>query len=145
MFVSNRKIRVLIAGVGIDDDEPRRANVLAGFLRDAGMDIVATWQCETPETIAAAAVKDDVDAVGISLNGVHNTVCQRIAELLRANSMDDCLVVACDTVPEAAAQNLEEQGVSKAFPMGASPSAVAAYLQAHVRPPWSLPYTPPIM
>lgn len=143
MFVSNRKIRVLIAGN--DNDESRRATELAGYLRDAGMDIIATRRCESPETIAEAAVRDDVDAVGISLNGVHNTICEQIVALLRANSMDDCLVVVCDTVPEDGAQNLEKQGVSKAFPLGSPPSAVVDYLQAHVRPPWSLPYTPAIM
>jgi methylmalonyl-CoA mutase cobalamin-binding domain/chain len=142
MFVSNRKIRVLIAG--IDNDHSRRTDELAGFLRDAGMDIIDS-RCESPETIAAAAVRDDVDAVGMSVNGVHNTVCQQIVALLRAKSVDDCLVVVCDTVPEDEAQNLEEQGISKAFPLGAPPSAVVDYLQAHVRPPWSLPFTPAIM
>ena len=144
MFVSNRKIRVLIAGLGDNNNGSRRTNELTEFLRDAGMDIISADESETPENIAAAAVHDDVDVVGLSMNGVHNTTCQRVVALLRANRMDDCLVVACDTAPDHETQRLERQGVSKAFPLGAPPSTVIDYLQSHVRPPWPLPENPQI-
>jgi methylmalonyl-CoA mutase C-terminal domain/subunit len=140
MFVSNRKIRVLIAGIGTDNNESGRTNELAGFLRDAGMDIIGTERCETPESIAAAAIRGDVDVVGLSMNGAHIPICERVVALLRANRMDDCLVVACDADDKD--QTLGKQGVSKAFRVGTSPSSVVEYLQSHVRPPWTIPENP---
>jgi methylmalonyl-CoA mutase C-terminal domain/subunit len=142
MFVSDREISVLIAGVGIEEDELRRRNELASSLRDAGMKIISVARCETPEDIAAAAVKDDVDVIGLSLNDIHDTTCQRVVALLRANSMEDVLVVACGPVPEAKAHRLEEEGISKAFPLGAPASAVINYVQTHVRAPWAIPDNP---
>lgn len=142
MFVSNRKIRVLIARLGDDNNGSRRTNELAAFLRDAGMDIIGAEASQTPENIAAAAIREDVDVIGLSMNGAHNTTCQRVVAMLRANSMDDCLVVACDTAPNEETRFLEKQGVSKAFPLGAPPSVVIDYLQSHVRPPWSIPENP---
>lgn len=140
MFVSNRKIRVLIAGIGAGNNESGRANELAGFLRDAGMDIIGAERSESPESIAAAAIRGDVDVVGLSMNGVHIRICEQVAALLRANRMDDCLVVACDADDKD--QTLRKQGVSKTFPIGASPTSVVEYLQSHVRPPWSIPENP---
>jgi methylmalonyl-CoA mutase, C-terminal domain len=134
MFVSNRKIRVLIAG------NSGRTNELAGFLRDAGMDIISTRQSGSPESIATGAIRDDVDVVGLSLNGIDNGVCEQVVALLRANSMNDCLVVVCDADDDH--QPVEMQGASKAFCAGTSPSSVVEYLQSHVRPPWSIPENP---
>lgn len=144
MFVSNRKIRVLVAGVG-NDEESRPITRLADSLRDAGMDIVGASRCDSPEEIAAAAVRADVDVVGLSLNDRSNIFCKQVAALLRAGSMDDCLVVACDIVQQDEARTLEQHGVSKAFPLGAPFSAVVDYLQTNVRPPWSLPESPQYM
>lgn len=144
VFVSNRKIRVLVADVGIDDESQHNSG-LAEFLRDAGMDIVGANPCDSPEKIAATAAGADVDVVGLSLNGRHNTVCQQVVALLRACSMDDCLVIACDAVQDDEAKKLEEHGVSKAFRPGVSPSAVVEFVQNHVRPPWSLPDSPQYM
>lgn len=138
MFVSKRRIRVLVAKLGLNGQDSG-AKAIGRFLRDAGMDVIYTGRDQTPEMIAAAARREDVDAVGFSfLNGANNSLCQRVVALLRANSMDDCLVVACDTLPLADAQSLKEQGISKAFPVGASPRAVVEYLQTSVRPPWPL-------
>ena len=51
--------------------------------------------------IAAAALQEDVDAVGISiLSGAHNTLCPRIVDLLRENGMDDTLVLVGGIVPQ---------------------------------------------
>ncbi|HET7287021.1 MAG TPA: hypothetical protein VFI71_06105 [Pyrinomonadaceae bacterium] len=144
MFVSNRKIRVLVADVG-SDDQSRRTTTLAEFLRDAGMDIVGASRCDSPEKIAAAAVGADVDVVGLSLNGARNTLCEQVVALLRASSMDDCLVIACDALKDGETKTLEQHGVSKAFPSGVSPSAVVDFVQSHVRPPWSLPDAPQFM
>jgi methylmalonyl-CoA mutase C-terminal domain/subunit len=83
-----RKIRVLVAKPGLDGHD-RGAKVIARALRDAGMEVIYTGLRQTPEMIAAAALQEDVDAVGVSiLSGAHNTLCPRIVELLRGQGMD---------------------------------------------------------
>ena len=82
--MSTRKIRVLVAKPGLDGHD-RGAKVIARALRDAGMEVIYTGLRQTPEMIAAAALQEDVDAVGVSiLSGAHNTLCPRIVQLLRA-------------------------------------------------------------
>src|SRR5690349_6794100 len=89
--MSERKIRVLVAKPGLDGHD-RGAKVIARALRDAGMEVIYTGLRQTPEMIAAAALQEDVDAVGISiLSGAHNTLCPRIVQLLREKGMDNVL------------------------------------------------------
>jgi hypothetical protein len=86
--MSNRKIRVLVAKPGLDGHD-RGAKVIARALRDAGMEVIYTGLRQTPEMIAAAALQEDVDAVGVSiLSGAHNTLCPRIVQLLREKGME---------------------------------------------------------
>src|SRR5436309_4508373 len=85
--MNGRKIRVLIAKPGLDGHD-RGAKVIARALRDAGMEVIYTGLRQTPEMIAAAALQEDVDAVGVSiLSGAHNTLCPRILPLLREQGM----------------------------------------------------------
>jgi methylmalonyl-CoA mutase C-terminal domain/subunit len=55
------------------------------------MEVIYTGLRQTPEMIAAAALQEDVDAVGVSIiSGAHNTLCPRIVQLLREKGMDNC-------------------------------------------------------
>ena len=131
--MSERRIRVLIAKPGLDGHD-RGAKVVARALRDAGMEVVYTGLRQTPEMIAAAALQEDVDVVGISiLSGAHNTLCPRIAELLRANGMNDCLIIVGGIVPPDDIAKLKEQGISAVFPPGSSSQDMVAFLRANVR------------
>ena len=70
--MSEKRIRVLVAKPGLDGHD-RGAKVIARALRDAGMEVIYTGLRQTPEMIAAAALQEDVDAVGVSiLSGAHN-------------------------------------------------------------------------
>lgn len=132
--MSERKIRVLVAKPGLDGHD-RGAKVIARALRDAGMEVIYTGLRQTPEMIAAAAVQEDVDAVGISvLSGAHNTLCPRIISLLRAEGMDDCLIVVGGIVPQADIAGLKAQGVAEVFPPGSSTEDIAKFLRENVKP-----------
>ena len=61
-----RKIRILIAKPGLDGHD-RGAKVVARALADAGYEVVYTGLHQTPDMIAAAAVQEAVDAVGLSI------------------------------------------------------------------------------
>src|SRR5437867_3380113 len=98
--MNGRKIRVLIAKPGLDGHD-RGAKVIARALRDAGMEVIYTGLRQTPEMIAAAALQEDVDAVGVSiLSGAHNTLCPRILALLREQGMKDTLLILGGIVPQ---------------------------------------------
>ncbi|MEP6944462.1 MAG: cobalamin B12-binding domain-containing protein [Acidobacteriota bacterium] len=131
--MSERKIRVLVAKPGLDGHD-RGAKVIARALRDAGMEVIYTGLRQTPEMIATAALQEDVDAVGISiLSGAHNTLCPRIVDLMRANGMDDTLVVVGGIVPQEDIQKLKDHGVSEVFLPGTSTEDIVTFLRSNVR------------
>jgi methylmalonyl-CoA mutase C-terminal domain/subunit len=131
--MSERKIRVLVAKPGLDGHD-RGAKVIARALRDAGMEVIYTGLRQTPEMIAAAAVQEDVDAVGISiLSGAHKTLCPRIIDLLRQNGMDDTLVLVGGIVPHEDIGPLKEQGVAEVFLPGTSTEDIVEFIRKNVR------------
>jgi len=132
--MSNRKIRVLVAKPGLDGHD-RGAKVIARALRDAGMEVIYTGLRQTPEMIAAAALQEDVDAVGVSiLSGAHNTLCPRIVQLLREKGMDNVLVLVGGIVPQEDLPRLKEQGVAEVFLPGTSTGDIVKFLQDNVKP-----------
>jgi len=131
--MNERKIRVLVAKPGLDGHD-RGAKVIARALRDAGMEVIYTGLRQTPEMIAAAALQEDVDAVGISiLSGAHNTLCPRIVNLLRENGMDDTLVLVGGIVPQEDIAELKSNGVSEIFLPGTSTEDIVTFIRQNVR------------
>ena len=131
--MSTRRIRVLVAKPGLDGHD-RGANVIARALRDAGMEVIYTGLRQTPEMIAAAALQEDVDAVGVSiLSGAHNTLCPRIVQLLRDQGMDDCLVLLGGIVPQEDIAKLKSEGVAEVFLPGTSTEDIVSFLQQNVK------------
>ncbi len=123
----------MVAKPGLDGHD-RGAKVIARALRDAGMEVIYTGLRQTPEMIAAAALQEDVDAVGISiLSGAHNTLCPRIVDLLRENGMDDTLVLVGGIVPQEDIPKLKEKGVSAVFLPGTSTEDIVEFINANVR------------
>jgi len=87
--------------------EENRAKVVAAALRDAGMEVVYTGLHQTPEMIAAAAVQESVDAVGLSvLSGAHGTLMPAVVAALRAGGGAPTVLNAANEVAvEAFLQN----------------------------------------
>jgi methylmalonyl-CoA mutase C-terminal domain/subunit len=128
-----RRIRVLIAKPGLDGHD-RGAKIVARALRDAGMEVIYSGLRQTPEQIAAAALQEDVDAVGVSiLSGAHNTILPRVCELLRAQGLDDILVVVGGIIPDDDIAGLKRAGVAEVFQPGASTGQIVEFIRAHVR------------
>ena len=131
--MSERKIRVLVAKPGLDGHD-RGAKVIARALRDAGMEVIYTGLRQTPEMIAAAALQEDVDAVGISiLSGAHKTLCPRIVNLLRESGMDDTLVLVGGIVPTEDIPDLKSMGIAEVFLPGTSTEDIVSFIREHVR------------
>src|SRR5208337_429063 len=112
------KIRVIVAKVGLDGHD-RGAKVVARALRDAGVEVIYTGLHQTPEQIVAAAIQEDVDAVGLSiLSGAHMTLFPRVIELLKEKSADDTIVFGGGIVPEEDLPALTQAGVKGIFTSG---------------------------
>ena len=128
-----RKVRVVIAKPGLDGHD-RGAKVIARALRDAGMEVVYTGLRQTPEQIVAAALQEDADVVGLSiLSGAHNHIAPRLMELLRANGLDDVLVVIGGIIPDVDVPRLHEIGVKGVFLPGTPMKDIIDFINANVR------------
>ena len=127
--MSDRPIRVLIAKPGLDGHD-RGAKVVARALRDAGYEVIYTGLRQTPEQIAAAAVQEDVDAVGLSiLSGAHNSLLPEITRLLREQGAADILVFAGGIIPEQDQEGLKRAGIDAIFLPGSSTKDIVQYLR----------------
>ncbi len=132
--MTDKKIRVLVAKPGLDGHD-RGAKVIARALRDAGMEVIYTGLRQTPEMIAAAALQEDVDAVGVSiLSGAHNTLCPRIVQLLREEGLTDCLVLVGGIVPQEDIPKLKQEGIAEVFLPGTSTEDIVKFLRNNVKP-----------
>jgi methylmalonyl-CoA mutase C-terminal domain/subunit len=120
--------RVLVAKVGLDGHD-RGVKVVARILRDAGFEVIYTGLFQTPEKVAAAAIDEDVDAIGLSmLSAAHMTLAPRVVEQVRQRGADIPVVVG-GVIPEQDAPKLMEQGVAAVLTSGASADEVVATIQ----------------
>lgn len=124
-----RPIRVLVAKVGLDGHD-RGAKVITTSLRDAGMEVIYTGLRQTPEMVVAAALQEDVDAIGVSiLSGAHMTVFPKLLRLLQEKGLNDVLLTGGGIIPEEDAKSLNEMGVGKLFPPGTTTTDIADYIK----------------
>jgi methylmalonyl-CoA mutase C-terminal domain/subunit len=129
---SDRPFRILIAKPGLDGHD-RGAKVVARALRDAGYEVIYTGLRQTPEQIAAAAVQEDVDAVGLSiLSGAHNSLLPEITRLLREQGAGDILVFAGGIIPEQDMEGLQRAGIDAVFLPGTSTRDIIQYLRSRL-------------
>lgn len=124
--------RILVAKPGLDGHD-RGIKVVARALRDAGVEVIYTGLHQTPDQIAAAAIQEDVDAVGLScLSGAHMTLYPRVVELLREQGADDITVFGGGIIPEADFEPLKEAGIAQIFTPGASTKEIIDWVNANV-------------
>src|SRR3954449_12071154 len=132
--MSDRKVRILVAKPGLDGHD-RGAKVVARALRDAGFEVIYTGLHQTPDMIAAAAVQEDVDAVGLSImSGAHNTLFPAVLEALRARGAGDIVVFGGGIVPDEDVQALQAQGVAAIFKPGTSTQEIVDWIERELRP-----------
>ena len=130
--MSEEKIRVLIAKPGLDGHD-RGAKVVARALRDAGMEVIYTGLRQTPEMIVEAALQEDVDVIGLSiLSGAHMALVPRVFELLRAEGLDDVVVLVGGIIPDEDVPTLHEMGVSAVFGPGTNTGDTIAHIRSAV-------------
>jgi len=132
--MSDRKVRILVAKPGLDGHD-RGAKVVARALRDAGFEVVYTGLHQTPEMVAAAAVQEDVDAVGLSImSGAHNTLFPAVIDALKQKGATDVIVFGGGIIPEVDMDRLKTAGVSGVFTPGTSLETIIQWVKDNVHP-----------
>jgi methylmalonyl-CoA mutase C-terminal domain/subunit len=110
--------RVLVAKPGLDGHD-RGAKLVARALRDAGFEVIYLGIRQRPQTIAAAAVEEDVQVVGLSiLSGAHVGLTRKTAEALREAGGADIPLVVGGTIPRRDVARLEAAGAAAVYPTG---------------------------
>ncbi len=106
--------RLLVAKPGLDGHS-NGAEQIAVAARDAGFEVVYDGIRLTPEQIAAAALDEDVDVIGISiLSGSHLELVPEVLGELRARGVDAPVVVG-GIIPEQDQDKLLAAGVAIVF------------------------------
>ena len=127
--MTNQKTRILIAKPGLDGHD-RGAKYIARALRDAGFEVIYTGLRQTPEAIAAAAVQEDVQWVGLScLSGAHNALFPKVVQLLKDKGAGDIKVFGGGVIPAEDIPGLKQAGVLEIFTPGTSSQQVVDYIK----------------
>ena len=126
---AGKPLRILVAKVGLDGHD-RGLRVVARILRDAGCEVIYAGLRQSPESIAAMTVQEDVDVVGVSMhNGAHLTLAPAVVGALRDAGLPTPVVIG-GIVPPADIPLLEREGVSAVLGPGASNEEVVEAVRA---------------
>ena len=117
--VLGRPARVLVTKIGLDGHD-RGSRLVAGFLRDAGMEVIYTAPWQAIETVVRQAMEEDVDVIGISSLATDHLLVPQLMKALRVAQMDDVAVVVGGIIPENEIGLLEDAGVAAVFHPGSS-------------------------
>ncbi len=123
--------RVLVAKIGLDGHD-RGVKVVARMLRDAGYEVIYTGLFQTPAGTVAAAVQEDVDAIGLSmLSGAHMSIVPKVMDEL-ALAGASIPVVLGGIIPAHDLAALTQLGVAAVLTPGASSTEVVAAVRGAI-------------
>ena len=108
------RTRALVTVLGLDQHEAG-ALAVARLLRDAGAEVIYTGRFNAPRTIAAIAVEEDVDVVGISCHSwefLH--YAGELSSLLHAESPPIPVVIGGSIVTVADRDEVLAKGIDAA-------------------------------
>lgn len=122
-------LRVLVGKVGLDGHD-RGVKLIARALRDAGMEVIYSGLHQTPEQVVSTAIQEDVDAIGLSiLSGAHNTLFQRVLELLKEQDVEDIVLFGGGIIPDEDLPSLKAAGVKALFRPGAPMNEIVNFVK----------------
>jgi methylmalonyl-CoA mutase C-terminal domain/subunit len=132
--MAERKIRIMVAKPGLDGHD-RGARILARCFRDAGFEVIYTGCHQTPAQIAASAIQEDVDVVGLScLSGAHRYLFPQVVTLLKEKGADDITVIGGGIIPEQDFKKLLDAGIKAIFVPGTTLDSIVEWVSKNVKP-----------
>ncbi|MBW2003154.1 MAG: cobalamin B12-binding domain-containing protein [Deltaproteobacteria bacterium] len=127
--VGKRKIRVLIAKVGLDGHD-RGAKIVAHNLRNAGMEVIYTGIRQTANQAINAVIQEDVDVLGLSfLSGDHMVLVPKVMQGLKEKGRQDVKVLVGGIILKRHIPELMKMGVQKVFLPGTPPNEIVKYVK----------------
>lgn len=109
------RLRFLVGKPGLDGHS-NGAEQIAVRARDAGFEVVYQGIRLTPSQIVAAAVDEDVHAVGLSiLSGSHMELVPQVQQGLLDAGLDDVPLIVGGIIPDSDARRLEADGIAAVF------------------------------
>lgn len=127
--MQGRKIRVLIAKVGLDGHD-RGAKIVAHNLRNAGMEVIYTGIRQTVNQVLNAAIQEDVDVLGLSfLSGDQMVLVPKVMQGLKEKGRQDVKVLVGGIILKRHIPELMKMGVHKVFLPGTHPNEIVRYIQ----------------
>ena len=128
---NQKKTRILIAKPGLDGHE-RGARVLSYGLRDEGFEVIYSGLRQTPNQIAATAIQEDVDVVGLSiLSGAHLSLTGKVIESLKGQRGNILLLVG-GVIPEEDISPLKKMGVAGVFTSGTTIKEISEFIRSRL-------------
>ncbi len=113
-----RQPRMLIVKMG-QDGHDRGAKVIATAFADLGFDIDMGNLFSTPDEVVKQAIENDVHIIGVSsLAGGHKALIPELISELKAEGVDDMIIVAGGVIPEQDYAELKTNGVTAIFGPG---------------------------
>ena len=125
--------RVLVGKVGLDGHDVG-AKVVCRALMERGFEVIYTGLRKSPEEIAAIAVQEDVDAIGVSiLSGAHLPLLEGLAEVLREARLGDRAWLVGGVIPRQDREAVRKLGFTGVFPTGSSFDDIAEFIRENAR------------
>ncbi len=123
--------RILIGKPGLDGHD-RGARYVVRLLRDAGYEAIYTGIRRSPEQIVDAAIREGVDAIGLSLlSGAHRVLFKRVIDLLKERGVENIMVIGGGTIPEKDIPYLEKIGVRAVFTPGTPAKSILSTIECY--------------
>ena len=112
---TGRRPRLLVGKPGLDGHS-NGAEIIAVAARDAGFEVIYAGIRLEPAAIAAVAVQEAVDVIGLSvLSGSHVELAAAVLQELRARGGTEIAVVLGGTVPLRDHEALKQLGIRRVF------------------------------
>ena len=82
----------------------------------------------------AAAIQEDVDVVAMSiLSGAHNHLFPKVVKLLKAEGVEDMLIIGGGVIPEDDIPFLKESGIEEIFTPGTPTTQIIEYIRNNLK------------
>jgi methylmalonyl-CoA mutase C-terminal domain/subunit len=98
------------------------------------MEVIYTGLHNTIEEIVDTALKENVDAIGMSIySGAHLPLSKKLMEQLKEKGLTDKLVLIGGNIPQKDIEPLKEYGINGVFPTGADLNEIVTFINERVK------------
>ncbi len=132
-MTADRPVRILLSILGLDQHEAG-AFAVARLLRDAGMEVIYLGRFGTPELVAASALEEGVDVIGLSCHSwEYLYYLDELLELLKSSELDIPVVVGGSVLSRDDKNEIRAKGVAATFGPGSDAGEIVEQIRRIAR------------